>query len=236
MRLPPENRPRVKELFDAVSDLAPAERAKVLERDCADETAIRREVESLLAADSRGGDFIERPMGSLPPKFFQRESETLIGRRFGAYEVLREIGRGGLGVVYLATRADEQFEKSVAIKLIKRGLDTDEIQRRFRTERQILATLEHPNIARLIDAGTTENGLSYFVMEYVEGVPITHYCASIKLSVEERLRLFQIVCSAVNYAHRHLVIHRDLKPSNILVTREGVPKMLDFGIAKPTWS
>lgn len=152
--------------------------------------------------------------------------------RLGNYKVIKEIGRGGMGAVYLAQRADEQYEKRVAIKLIKRGMDTESVLRHFRTERQILAGFDHPNIARLFDGGMTENGLPYFIMEYVEGLPIDEYCNAHALSISERLKLFREVCAAVSYAHRHLVIHRDIKRSNILITVDGVPKLLDFGIAK----
>lgn len=150
----------------------------------------------------------------------------------GPYRVVRELGRGGMGTVYLAERADEQYQKQVAIKLIKRGMDTDAVIRHFWNERQILASFDHPNIARLFDGGTSEDGLSYFVMEYVDGVPISDFCDAHALSITERLKLFREVCAAVSYAHRHLVIHRDIKPSNILITAEGLPKLLDFGIAK----
>ncbi|MGZ5004605.1 MAG: protein kinase domain-containing protein [Chthoniobacterales bacterium] len=158
--------------------------------------------------------------------------EPFAGRQFGSYQIMREIGRGGLGAVYLAARADDEYRKQVAIKLVRRGLDTEDILRRFRNERQILAQLDHPNIARLIDGGTTDDGLPYFVMEYVNGQPINGYCDANALSTTERLTLFRKVCSAVTYAHQNLVIHRDLKPSNILVTQDGEPKLLDFGIAK----
>jgi serine/threonine protein kinase len=146
--------------------------------------------------------------------------------------LLREIGRGGMGAVYLAERADGQFDKRVAIKLIKRGMDTEAIVRRFHYERQILASLNHPNIARLFDGGTTEDGLPYFVMEYIEGEPLLDYCKRKGLDVEARLKLFLPVCSAVQHAHNNLIVHRDLKPSNILVTGDGDVKLLDFGIAK----
>jgi serine/threonine-protein kinase len=229
----PEDWQRVDEVFDAVADARKGERTKILNRLCADNYALRMEVEELLAADEAGRDFLEHPITQLPPEFSDLcRDQVTVGKRIGAYEIVRELGRGGLGVVYLAARADEQFEKTVAIKLIKRGLDTDEVQRRFRTERQILATLEHPNISRLLDAGTTPDGLSYFVMEYVEGEPITQYCDAQRLDIPERLQLFCAVCGAVSYAQQRLVIHRDLKPSNILVTAEGTPKLLDFGIAK----
>src|SRR5437762_6743030 len=136
--------------------------------------------------------------------------------RLGNYEIVKELGRGGMGAVYLARRADAQYEKHVAIKLIKRGMDTDSVLRHFRDERQILAGFDHPNIARLFDAGTTSDGLPYFVMEYIEGLPLDEYCDKQRLSITDRLKLFREVCSAVSYAHRHLVIHRDIKRSNIL--------------------
>src|SRR5207237_3543162 len=146
--------------------------------------------------------------------------------------ILNEIGRGGMGVVYLATRKDEEFRHQVAIKLVKRGLDTEDILRRFRNERQILASLNHPNIAKLFDGGMTTDGLPYFVMEYVEGLPLLQYCDDHNVSTHERLRLFRHVCAAVQHAHQNLIIHRDLKPTNILTTSEGEVKLLDFGVAK----
>jgi serine/threonine-protein kinase len=152
-------------------------------------------------------------------------------RRIGPYKLIRELGRGGMGTVWLAARADEQFEKRVALKVV-RSSDSEEVLRFFRRERQILAGLEHPHVARLLDGGTTDEGLPYFVMEHVEGVPIDRYCDEHQLTIPERLKLFEGVCSAVQHAHRSLVVHRDLKPSNVLVTEEGVPKLLDFGIAK----
>jgi serine/threonine protein kinase/tetratricopeptide (TPR) repeat protein len=153
-------------------------------------------------------------------------------RRIGPYRVLRELGQGGMGTVYLAARADEQYEKRVAIKVIRAGMDNQEVLRHFRRERQILASLDHPNIARLLDGGATDEGLPYFVMEFVQGQAIDEYCDRASLSVPERLKLFRAVCSAIQYAHRNLIVHRDIKPSNVVVTAEGVPKLLDFGIAK----
>jgi serine/threonine-protein kinase len=154
------------------------------------------------------------------------------GLRIGPYKVLRRLGEGGMGTVYLAARADQEFKKHVAIKVIRKGMDSAEIVSRFRRERQILAALDHPFIAKLFDGGTTEDGLSYFVMEYIQGRPLGDYCDSHGLSIRERLLVFRSICSAVQYAHQNLVIHRDLKPANIMVTADGAPKLLDFGIAK----
>jgi serine/threonine protein kinase/Tol biopolymer transport system component len=162
----------------------------------------------------------------------QTDLADIIGERLGAYRIVGELGRGGMGAVYLAERADSEFRRRVAVKVVKRGMDTDSILRRFRNERQILAALDHPNIARLLDGGTTDDGRPYFVMEYINGAPITQYCDARRLGISERLRLFQQVCAALSYAHQNLVIHRDVKPSNILVTTDGTPKLLDFGIAK----
>ena len=154
------------------------------------------------------------------------------GRSVGSYRILSEVGHGGMGAVYLAVRDDDEFRKRVAIKLLRRGMATDDLVRRFRNERQILASIDHPHIAKLLDGGTTEEGFPYFLMEYVEGEPIDRYCDSHGLSVGERLELFRTVCAAVHFAHQNLVVHRDLKPGNILVTADGVVKLLDFGIAK----
>jgi serine/threonine protein kinase len=233
MRPAGERWARVKELFEAAVDLDPNQRTALLDNECGSDEALRGEIESLLKSDERTDAFIEQPAFAIPRDLFpDNVEEPFVGRQFGAYQVIREIGRGGLGAVYLAARADDEYRKQVAIKLVRRGLDTDDILRRFRTERQILAQLDHPNIARLIDGGTTDDGLPYFVMEYVKGEPIGVYCDANALPTTERLKLFRKVCAAVTYAHQNLVIHRDLKPSNILVTQESEPKLLDFGIAK----
>jgi len=233
MPLPPEQWTRVKELFDAAVELPPGERSALLDQFCNGDDTLRKEVESLLRSDDRAASFIEEPALRMPRDLLAEEAaESFADQQLGAYRTIREIGRGGLGTVYLATRSDDQYQKQVAIKLVRRGLDTEDVLQRFRGERQILAQLEHPNIARLIDAGSIEQGLPYFVMEYVEGQPINSYCDGHKLSTTDRLKLFRLVCGAVTYAHQHLVIHRDIKPSNILVTEEGVPKLVDFGIAK----
>ena len=231
---------RIEQLFQASVDLDPVARAAYLDEASAGDQAIRAEVEELLAADMNSGQFIETPAYSETGWFgdavtvplSEEEQEKLSQRRLGPYKVIREIGFGGMGAVYLAARDDDEFEKQVAIKIVKRGMDSDFILRRFRNERQILASLDHPNIARLLDGGRTQDDLPYFVMEYIEGEPINRYCDSLKLSTADRLTLFLKVCSAVHYAHQNLVIHRDIKPANILVTADGVPKLLDFGIAK----
>jgi serine/threonine protein kinase len=219
---------RIESLFDAAGGLSPSERPTMLERECEDEE-LRREVEELLRARDEADDFILRPAFE---SCLGRGGETGAGARIGSYEIVRQIGRGGMGTVYLAARADDEYRTHVAIKLVAAGLRSQEIVRRFRNERQILASLDHPNIARLLDGGTTAGGMPYFVMEYVDGRSLVDYCDRKRLSIPERLRLFQKVCAAVQHAHQNLVVHRDLKPSNILVTNEGEPKLLDFGIAK----
>jgi TolB-like protein/Flp pilus assembly protein TadD len=216
-------------LADALELESPKERTAFLEGSCDGDTTLMREVEALLAQSTQNLDELAE---DTPLAFARHAPAQPSGRRIGAYEIVREIGRGGMGAVYLAKRADGQFEKEVAIKLLKRGTDTDEILRRFHAERRILAQLDHPNIARLLDAGTTDDGLPYFVMEYIDGVPITSYAHGTRLSVAQRLQLFLKVCEAVQFAHQHRVVHRDLKPGNILVKQDGEPKLLDFGIAK----
>jgi len=221
---------RLADLFDVAAGLDPSARASYLADACRDDPALQREVERLLAAHERAPGFIDSPP-ILPDRLTEVEA-LAPGRRIGAYRVVREIGRGGMGAVYLGERADGQFDQQVAIKLIKRGMDTTLVLGRFRAERQILASLDHPNIAHLLDGGTTEDGLPYFVMEHIDGKPIDEYADEQRLSIEERLALFLEVCRAVSYAHQRLVVHRDIKPLNILVTTAGVPKLLDFGIAK----
>ena len=215
-------------LEDALEREAP-ERTAFLDAACQGDDELRGEVEALLASEAEAGDFIETPI------FRLRLSDTAPlaeGQRVGAYRIVREIGRGGMGSVYLAERADEAYRQKVALKVLRRGMDTDEIVRRFRSERQILANLKHENIAMLLDGGAVEDGRPFLVMEHVEGRPLDEYCDARKLSTRERLELFRKVCSAVHLAHQNLVVHRDLKPGNILVTADGVPKLLDFGIAK----
>src|SRR5215211_6036937 len=232
----PERWRQVEEIFQAALDLLPEDRNRYVSDVCAQDTELRRDVESLLTQYDSAGELLEQPvygnteMSAL--ESFVEDKDPMIGRRLGSYRIEREIGRGGMGAVYEASRADNEFNKRAAIKLVKRGMDTDFILRRFRKERQILAALDHPHIGGLLDGGTTEDGLPYFVMEYIEGQPLYSYCDSHQLNITERLKLFRAICDAVHYAHQKQVVHRDIKPSNVLVTSEGIPKLLDFGIAK----
>jgi non-specific serine/threonine protein kinase/serine/threonine-protein kinase len=223
----------VKEKLQLALEMGPAEQAAYLDDLEATDPEMRREVESLLASHDQVGDtFLNAPAHELTESDSDSHRSTMIGRRIGAYRIVDWIGAGGMGEVYRAARADEQFEKQAALKLVRTGPDCAFVIGRFKKERQILAGLDHPNIARLFDGGTTEDGVPYFVMELIEGQPIDEYCDAHSLSINERLALFRQVCSAVQYAHQLLIIHRDIKPGNILVTAEGVPKLLDFGIAK----
>jgi eukaryotic-like serine/threonine-protein kinase len=224
---------QVESVFEQALELPVAERSQFLQRTCDGDEELRREVQSLLNSHARAGSFIDQRNLFVASGEIHRDDATVAsGELIGAYRVMRELGRGGMGAVYLAERADGQYQKRVAIKLIKRGMDTDSVLRHFRKERQILAGFDHPNVARLFDAGTTATGLPYFVMEYVQGVPIDEYCNAHSLSIAQRLKLFCEVCAAVAYAHGRGVIHRDIKCSNIFATSDGVPKLLDFGIAK----
>jgi serine/threonine protein kinase len=233
MAMSPEQWGQLKELFRTAIKYEPPQRAAFLDQACASDPALREEIESLLTSHDESETFIETPaFVNTVSAITESPPEQIEGRRIGTYQLVREIGRGGMGTVYLARRADEQYEKLVAMKVLRRGMDTEDIVRRFRTERQILASLDHPNIARLLDGGTTDDGLPYLVMEHVEGTPVTDYCDLHRLTTNARLRLFRTICAAVQHAHQNLVVHRDLKPSNILITTDGTPKLLDFGIAK----
>jgi len=223
---------RVKEIFHAARTRGPEERPSFLRALCDGDDELREEVESLLAQEGQTQGFIEAPLFERTPDVEDEAPETEKRERIGPYRLLYALGHGGMGTVYLAERDDSEFERQVAVKLIKRGMDTDEVIHRFRYERQILANLHHPRIAELYDGGTTDDGLPYFAMEYVEGEPIHHYCGHRGLGLRGRLELFHSVCEVVDFAHRNLVVHRDLKPANILVSSEGEPKLLDFGIAK----
>jgi len=225
----PERWQRLKNILaDALEQTSFEQRTALLRQSCADDTELFRQAEKLLSHDTTAfEEFAEFAATRL-----RRDERDRIGQRIGAYATVRQLGRGGMGAVYLAERADGQFEKQVAIKVLKRGTDTDEVLHRFRIERQILANLDHPNITRLLDAGITNDGLPYFVMEFIEGTAITHFVQQENVDLRSRLKLFLKVCSAVALAHRNQIIHRDIKPTNVLVKRDGEPKLLDFGIAK----
>lgn len=235
----------IEELFHATAELPASERVRYLDQRSAEDLELRSEVEKLLASLDEADEFIESPVwtdsGLLNTSAKKELSKSLdenahgdgfLGKQVGVYRLTREIGRGGMGAVFQAERADGEFNQTVAIKLIKRGMDTDFIVRRFRHERQILASFEHPYIARLLDGGTTTEGVPYFVMEFIEGETLFNYCDTNRLTVRDRLKLFQKICSALEYAHERQIVHRDIKPSNILINRSGSPKLLDFGIAK----
>ncbi len=220
---------KIQDIFEAVVELPEPKRDIYLAEACADDTALTDEIKAMLAADETGSNLLDRPLkeslGSL--------TETdRTGKRFGHYRILKEIGSGGMGSVYLAERADGQFEQQVALKLIKPGMHSGAIISRFEHERQILAQLQHPNIAQLLDGGMSDEGMPYFSMEYVSGLPIDEYCDHHKLAIDARIRLFMTVCQTVQFAHNNLIIHRDLKPGNIFITDDGTVKLLDFGIAK----
>jgi eukaryotic-like serine/threonine-protein kinase len=223
----PERWHRIKELFVEAQQRRITERSAFLRQECGEDESLRSDVESLLAAAERE---VTEPVAAGTAA--GSRADPMIGRRIGPYKIIRQIGRGGMATVYVAARADEQFDKQVAIKILLPELESDELLIRFRNERQTLAKLDHPNIVKLLDGGTNEDGLPYLVMDYVEGTPVDQYCDSHRLSTAQRLNLFCQVCAAVHCAHQNLVVHRDLKPSNILVTADGNPKLLDFGISK----
>lgn len=231
--MPSNHWEQIENIFLAVADLPREEQAAFLDNACRDDNRLRQEVQSLLDSDRKSGEKITRAVEDEAQSLFGLS--PIIGSRLGSYRVIREIGRGGMGAVYLATRDDDQFQKKVAIKLVKRGMDTAEVLARFRHERQILANLDHPYISRLLDGGTSGDGRPFFVMDYAEGQPLDVYCREQNLDIPARCQLFLRILEAVAHAHRHLVVHRDLKPGNILVTADGVPKLLDFGVAK-LWS
>ncbi|MFZ4574614.1 MAG: protein kinase domain-containing protein [Phycisphaerales bacterium] len=229
---------RAEQVFFEVAALAPSDRAQAVSRLCKGDPALEREVLALVASAERMGAFLDKPVlgrefDDLSAASRAHEApDDLVGATLGHFTIEARLASGGMGTVYVARRSDEQFRQRVAIKVVKRGLDSEEILRRFAEERHALASLDHPNIARLLDAGVTTDHRPYLVMEYVDGEPIDEYCDRRRLSVRQRLDLFRSVCEAVHAAHRCLIVHRDLKPGNILVTSAGVPKLLDFGIAK----
>ena len=232
----PERWQRIEAVFQSALEYDPGRRAAFLDAACADDPALRAEVDSLIDGYDRSASLSHAPGFEDGLRLFERslngQQQALVGRQIGSYRIIREIGRGGMGAVFLASRADDAYQKEVAIKLIALGPNPELLAHHFHTERQILANLDHPNITSLLDGGTTADGLSYLVMDYIIGQPIDEYCDARRLTIRERLRLFRTVCDAVHYAHQHLVVHRDLKPANVLVTSDGVPRLLDFGIAK----
>ncbi|MFI5237905.1 MAG: serine/threonine protein kinase, partial [Ignavibacteriales bacterium] len=219
---------KVQSLFEKALDVEYSKRNDFLKKECGDDKELFDEVISLLKADEKDHSIFSASAAD----YIAIDDANLAGKIFGSYRTIRQIGSGGMGSVYLAERADGVFQQKVALKIIKPGMNSLEIVSRFEEERQILARLQHPNIARLLDGGISEQGLPYFTMEYVEGKPITEYCDEKNLTIEQRLELFKKVCEAVLYAHQNLVIHRDIKPGNILVQEDGTVKLLDFGIAK----
>ena len=228
---------RIGAIFDEMVEAPVDARAALLDRLCGDDAKLRGEVEALLAADGAADRFdrdVDSARNCAVADWAENNDVQAVcaGDRIGPWRLIEELGRGGMGVVWLAERADGQFEQRAALKLIKRGMDSEAVQARFLRERQILARLEHPHIARLLDGGITEDGLPYFAMEYVEGLPLLRYGTEHNLGLEERIKLFLDICSAVQFAHRQLVVHLDLKPSNVLITADGTAKLLDFGIAK----
>ena len=233
---------RARTLFEAAIDRPPEERARFLEQACGDDSELRRAIATLLEADAKAGDFLAQPVLHRPQNPAGSESAAVTAgaagppcetpETIGPYRVVRRVGQGGMSTVYLALRDEDAFHRRVVVKVVRAGMESEEILARLRRERQILAGLDHPHIARLLDGGATGDGLPYFVLEYVDGLPIDRFCDQNRLTVGERLGLFLKVCAAVHCAHQNLVVHRDLKPSNILVTPDGTPKLLDFGIAK----
>jgi serine/threonine protein kinase/tetratricopeptide (TPR) repeat protein len=224
---------QVRDVLDQALQLAPEARSRYLDGACP-RVELRRYVDSLIISYDKANEFLERPAFDRTEGLWNdtESSKAWVGRRIGPYRIEEEIGEGGMGTVFRAVRADDEYHKRVAIKLVRGGFDSNFALAQFKEERQILAGLEHPNIARLLDGGRTEEGYPYLVMELVDGMPIDQYCDTHRLAIVERLQLFRIVCDAVQFAHQNLIIHRDLKPANILVSADGVPKLLDFGIAK----
>jgi len=220
---------QVREILATALDMRPEERTGFVRQACGTDQALFAEVESLLLHHDKADSLLEN---SPAARWLSFDPAAWTGKKIGAYKIVRQLGEGGMAVVYLGERDDEHFRRRVAIKMVRPGFYTAEIVQRFRNERQTLAALDHPHIVKLLDGGSTEGGLPYFVMDYVEGVPIDEYCGLQQLSADPRLQLFLSVCAAVRYAHQNRVVHRDLKPGNILITKDGVPKVLDFGIAK----
>ena len=231
MSLSKNNNERIAEIVESVLERDPSERAQFFEKACYDDVELRKEVESLLEFEEKATDFIEKPAYEIAAEtIVEPGGELKAGEKLGEYKILSLIGEGGMGEVYLAE--DTKLGRKVAIKLLKFGLGTIDIIRRFQQEERILAGLSHSNVAQLFGGAVTPAGLPYFVMEYVDGARLDDYCRDRQLAISQRLTLFRKICAAVSYAHQNLVIHRDIKPANIRVTSDGEPKLLDFGIAK----
>lgn len=224
----PQKWQKIKEIFNQALELSAPERPEFIAKTCAEDEEMRLELDKMLAFAEDDHDALEENALN----YLTDEKDAPLPEKIGAYRILREIGRGGMGVVYEAVRETKDFRQKVALKVIKRGMDTDAILSRFRHEQQILATLVHPNIARFLDGGMTADGLAFYAMEFVEGQTLDEFAEKQNLGINERLELFRQICSAVQFAHKNFVIHRDLKPSNIIVTSDGTPKLLDFGISK----
>lgn len=222
---------KIRELFDKASNLNAVEREVFLNQECANELELKKEILSLLDSLENTKDFLEEAL-TIVEQNKNNFTDPYIDKQIGNYLIDGEAGVGGMGIVYTGRRNDKEFEQKVAIKILKHGITSEYLLKRFQIERQTLANLQHQNIARLLDGGRTIDGLPYLVMEFIDGIPITEFCHQKKLSLEEKLKLFREVCTAVQYAHQNLIVHRDLKPGNILVTKDGIPKLLDFGIAK----
>ncbi|MGQ0642836.1 MAG: serine/threonine-protein kinase, partial [Gemmatimonadaceae bacterium] len=221
---------RVEDLFTRALAAAPNERQRLLAEGAAGDAFVRAVVESLLTEHARDPEFLEQTpawLAALPA-----DAADDVPPRIAAYRIIRALGRGGMGTVYLAELETPQFRQQVALKVVRRGIDTDDVIARFHAEREILAALDHPNISRFLDVGATDAGQPFLVMEYVDGTPLLAFCDDHRLTIAERCELFRGICAAVHHAHRSLIIHRDIKPSNVLVTPDRVPKLLDFGIAK----
>ncbi len=223
----------VERLFSHGLDLAPEDWAEFLDREAPDDPSLRKEVLELLRSSESAEEYLLNLANRAGAPSSQAEQlGRLAGKRLGSWRLVELIGRGGMGAVYLAQRDDDQFRMKAALKILPLGVSSPSQRGRFLSERQILARLNHPNIARILDGGVMEDGTPFYVMEHVEGLPIDEYCDTHRLPLEARIRLFEAVCEAVQHAHRNLVVHQDLKPGNILVTREGRVKLLDFGIAR----
>ena len=227
-----QNRQKIEEAVALAFEMEISQRAAWLGDFCDGDEELKSEIESLLAFENQAAKFLEITVAPYAASILNDTEIDVSGKRFGVYQIVEEIGRGGMGAVYLARRSDGEYEQQVALKIVRQTIADAESENRFRRERQILAALNHPNIAKLLDGGVSEAGEPFLVMEYIVGKPFLEYAEANELSIAERLRLFLKVGAAVAFAHQNLIVHRDIKPSNILVTNDGEPKLLDFGLAK----